>query len=69
MLISLFPTPFGHFQFLGSAGRNPKLILTLCLKGPCRDGYYVQNMREGPIPPLEDIPPKDEKFEREARCH
>ena len=30
MLISLFPTPFGHFQFLGSAGRNPKLILTLC---------------------------------------
>ena len=31
MLISLFPTPFGHFQFLGSAGRNPKLILTLCL--------------------------------------
>ena len=31
MLILLFPTPFGHFQFLGSAGRNPKLILTLCL--------------------------------------
>ena len=30
MLISLFPTPFGHFQFLGSAGQNPKLILTLC---------------------------------------
>ena len=26
MLISLFPTPFGHFQFLGSAGQNPKLI-------------------------------------------
>ena len=21
---------FGHFQFLGSAGQNPKLILTLC---------------------------------------
>ena len=32
MLISLFPTPFGHFQFLGSAGQNPKLILTLCHK-------------------------------------
>ena len=31
MLISLFPTPFGHFQFLGSAGQIPKLILTLCL--------------------------------------
>ena len=31
MLISLFPTPFGHFQLLGSAGQNPKLILTLCL--------------------------------------
>ena len=31
MLISLFPTPFGHFQFLGYAGQNPKLILTLCL--------------------------------------
>ena len=31
MLISLFPTPFGHFQFLGSAGQNPNLILTLCL--------------------------------------
>ena len=30
MLISLFPTPFGHFQFLGSAGQNPKLILKLC---------------------------------------
>ena len=30
MLILLFPTPFGYFQFLGSAGRNPKLILTLC---------------------------------------
>ena len=30
MLISLFPTPFGHFQFLGSAGQNPNLILTLC---------------------------------------
>ena len=30
MLILLFPTPFAHFQFLGSAGRNPKLILTLC---------------------------------------
>ena len=30
MLISLFPTSFGHFQFLGSAGQNPKLILTLC---------------------------------------
>ena len=30
MLISLFPTPFRHFQFLGSAGQNPKLILTLC---------------------------------------
>ena len=33
MLISLFPTPFGHFQFLGSAGQDPKLILTLCLSG------------------------------------
>ena len=32
MLISLFPTPFGHFQFLGSAGQIPKLILTLCPK-------------------------------------
>ena len=31
MLISLFPTPFDHFQFLGSAGQIPKLILTLCL--------------------------------------
>ena len=30
LLISLFPTPFGHFQFLGSAGQNPNLILTLC---------------------------------------
>ena len=30
MLISLFPTPFGHFQFLGSAGQKPNLILTLC---------------------------------------
>ena len=29
MLISLFPTPFGHFQFLGSARQNPKLIPTL----------------------------------------
>ena len=29
MLISLFPTLFGHFQFLGSAGQIPKLILTL----------------------------------------
>ena len=28
--ILLFPTPFGHFQFLSSAGQNPKLILTLC---------------------------------------
>ena len=27
---SLFPTPFGHFQFLGSAGQIPKLIQTLC---------------------------------------
>ena len=26
MLMSLF----GHFQFLGSAGQNPNLILTLC---------------------------------------
>ena len=31
MLISLISTPFGHFQFLGSAGQNPNLILTLCL--------------------------------------
>ena len=31
MLIKLFPTPFGHFQFLGSARQNPNLILTLCL--------------------------------------
>ena len=31
MLPSLFPTPFGHFQFLGFAGQNPKLFLTLCL--------------------------------------
>ena len=33
MLISLFPTPFGHFQFLEpDAGQSPKLILTLRLK-------------------------------------
>ena len=30
-LISLYSTPFGCFQFLGSAGQNPKLILTLRL--------------------------------------
>ena len=38
MLISLFPTPFGHFQFLGSAGQNPNLILTLCLRGLPKPG-------------------------------
>ena len=32
MLVSLFPTLFGHFQFLGSTGQNPNLILTLCHK-------------------------------------
>ena len=31
-LISLFPTPFDHFHFHGSAGLVPKLILTPCLK-------------------------------------
>ena len=29
MLISLFPKLFGYFQILGSAGQNPKTILTL----------------------------------------
>ena len=28
MFISLFPTPFDHFHFHGSAGLVPKLILT-----------------------------------------
>ena len=31
MLNSLFPTPFDHFHFHGSAGLVPKLILTPCL--------------------------------------
>ena len=30
MIISLFPTPFDHFHFHGSAGLVPKLILTPC---------------------------------------
>ena len=29
-LISLFPTPFDHFHFHGSAGLVPKFILTPC---------------------------------------
>ena len=33
MLISLFPTPYYHFHFHGSAGLVPKLILTPCPKG------------------------------------
>ena len=31
MLISLFPTPFDHFQFHPTLGLDPALILTLCL--------------------------------------
>ena len=31
-LISLFPTPFDHFHFHGSAGLVPKFILTPCHK-------------------------------------
>ena len=31
ILISLFPTPFGHIQFLGSARQNSKLILRLSI--------------------------------------
>ena len=42
MLISLFPTPFGRFQILGSAGQNPKLILTLCHIG-VEISRYVQD--------------------------
>ena len=30
-LIPLFPTPFDHFHFHGSAGQVPKLMLTPCL--------------------------------------
>ena len=36
MLISLCPTPFGHFQNLGSEiGQNPELLLTLLLDVKC----------------------------------
>ena len=44
MLISLFPTPFDHFHFHGSAGLVPKLILTPCLtrfKKVCRNRYQI----------------------------
>ena len=33
-LISLFPTPFDHFHFHGSAGLVPNLILTPCQNFP-----------------------------------
>ena len=41
--VSLFTTPFGHFQFQGSAGQNPKLILTLCHKENDGKNEYYYN--------------------------
>ena len=49
MLISLFPTPSGHFQFLGSAGQNPNLILTLCHKYKYRMPIELVSDKKGKV--------------------
>ena len=43
-LISLFPTPFDHFNFHGSAGLVPKLILTPCHTITLRFSYSKNDL-------------------------